>query len=302
MNIYDFVNPPGRFLNGNLAESYNAKDVLPLSGRKIPEFANRRSIREMFLKGGERTVEIAKSSEISQLSSQNTQRKEEVAGTKFVKTAISQKDPPASISSKRSGAGASPSKRPLKRSKSNTSRSTKVIPSGQKSLAGFFKPKINTNNDLTELHSPNSPGQDSQQMLGASVSEFHSILTKSSDQPHGTIESLKSETPEVHSDSFNQPHELIESSFSSSGMRTDFSSQSHDLLESKMSWSRLFTKPPPPRCQDHDEPCLRMTTRKQGANQGRAFWMCSRPLGPSGEKERGTEWRCRSFIWCSDWK
>lgn len=34
---------------------------------------------------------------------------------------------------------------------------------------------------------------------------------------------------------------------------------------------------------------------------GRSFFICPRPLGPSGEKERGTEWRCGTFIWSSDW-
>ncbi|KAH8171594.1 endonuclease/Exonuclease/phosphatase family protein [Sarocladium implicatum] len=34
---------------------------------------------------------------------------------------------------------------------------------------------------------------------------------------------------------------------------------------------------------------------------GRSFYICPRPLGPSGEKERGSEWRCGTFIWSSDW-
>lgn len=34
---------------------------------------------------------------------------------------------------------------------------------------------------------------------------------------------------------------------------------------------------------------------------GRSFYMCARPLGPSGNKETGTEFRCKTFIWSSDW-
>jgi AP endonuclease-2 len=45
-----------------------------------------------------------------------------------------------------------------------------------------------------------------------------------------------------------------------------------------------------------------MQTKKKGSNQGRSFWMCARPLGPSGQKEKGTEWRCGTFIWSSDWQ
>ncbi|KAL9033564.1 MAG: hypothetical protein Q9214_007454, partial [Letrouitia sp. 1 TL-2023] len=74
-----------------------------------------------------------------------------------------------------------------------------------------------------------------------------------------------------------------------------------DPVQSKASWSKIFTKPAAPRCQGHDEPCVRMLTKKHGINRGRSFWMCSRPLGPSGNQEKKTQWRCHTFIWCSDW-
>lgn len=75
----------------------------------------------------------------------------------------------------------------------------------------------------------------------------------------------------------------------------------HDPVESKESWSKLFTKPAAPRCEGHDEPCVSLLTKKPGMNLGRSFWMCPRPLGPSGAKEKNTQWRCQTFIWCSDW-
>lgn len=74
-----------------------------------------------------------------------------------------------------------------------------------------------------------------------------------------------------------------------------------DPIVSKESWSKLFTKKAAPKCEDHQEPCMMMTTKKAGVNCGRSFWMCSRPLGPTGQKERGTQWRCGTFIWASDW-
>ena len=73
-----------------------------------------------------------------------------------------------------------------------------------------------------------------------------------------------------------------------------------DPIASKNSWSKLFSKPIAPRCE-HDEPCKTMKTKKPGFNCGREFWMCVRPLGPSGAKEKGSEWRCGTFIWSSDW-
>ncbi len=36
---------------------------------------------------------------------------------------------------------------------------------------------------------------------------------------------------------------------------------------------------------------------------GRSFYICPTDrLGPLGEKEKGTEWRCGTFIWSSEWK
>lgn len=75
----------------------------------------------------------------------------------------------------------------------------------------------------------------------------------------------------------------------------------HDPIESKESWSRLFSKRAAPLCEGHREPCKTMQTKKPGVNCGRSFFICARPLGPTGAKETGTRWRCGSFIWCSDW-
>jgi len=76
----------------------------------------------------------------------------------------------------------------------------------------------------------------------------------------------------------------------------------HDPIVSKESWDTLFRKKAAPLCESHKEPCKSMVTKKKGENQGRSFWMCARPLGPSGQKEKGTEWRCGTFVWCSDWR
>lgn len=71
-------------------------------------------------------------------------------------------------------------------------------------------------------------------------------------------------------------------------------------FETKKTWSKLFSRPIAPKCE-HDEPCKTMLTKKPGVNCGRSFWMCNRPLGPSGKQERDSQWRCNTFIWASDW-
>lgn len=95
--------------------------------------------------------------------------------------------------------------------------------------------------------------------------------------------------------SFEQPTPL-ETSFSIE----DYAAAEAASFETRKSWGKLFAKPIAPKC-DHSEPCKTMLTKKPGANCGRSFWMCARPLGPSGNKERGTQWRCHTFIWASDW-
>ncbi|EMR72085.1 putative dna lyase protein [Eutypa lata UCREL1] len=73
-----------------------------------------------------------------------------------------------------------------------------------------------------------------------------------------------------------------------------------DPIQSKESWQKLMSKRVPPKCE-HGEECTSFVTKKAGANKGRSFYTCARPLGPSGDKERGTEWRCPTFMWSSDW-
>ncbi|EGR50053.1 DNA lyase, partial [Trichoderma reesei QM6a] len=73
-----------------------------------------------------------------------------------------------------------------------------------------------------------------------------------------------------------------------------------DPILAKESWSKLLGKRKLPRCE-HNEPCISLVTKRPGVNCGMSFYICARPLGPSGEKERGSEWRCGTFIWSSDW-
>lgn len=49
-----------------------------------------------------------------------------------------------------------------------------------------------------------------------------------------------------------------------------------DPIESKEGWMKLFTKRPAPLCEDHNEPCISLETKKKGFNCGRSFWICSR--------------------------
>ncbi|XP_055480316.1 DNA-(apurinic or apyrimidinic site) endonuclease 2-like [Psammomys obesus] len=59
-------------------------------------------------------------------------------------------------------------------------------------------------------------------------------------------------------------------------------------------WKSVLTGPSPmPLCRAHKEPCVMRTVKKQGPNQGRHFYMCSRPQGPPDDPSS----RCNFFLW-----
>lgn len=76
----------------------------------------------------------------------------------------------------------------------------------------------------------------------------------------------------------------------------------HDRNQSELpkkpvvsAFDRLLKPLPPPLCAGHQEPCREFTVNKTGPNQGKKFYLCARPVGPSHEKHG--EWRCDTFIW-----
>ncbi|XP_036127452.1 DNA-(apurinic or apyrimidinic site) endonuclease 2 isoform X1 [Molossus molossus] len=59
-------------------------------------------------------------------------------------------------------------------------------------------------------------------------------------------------------------------------------------------WKSVLGGPlPMPLCGGHREPCVMRTVKKPGPNQGRHFYMCSRPRGPSTDPSS----RCNFFLW-----
>lgn len=216
-----------------------------------------------------------------------------------------------SAGKKRSAADTSSSK-PLKRSKSG---STTTMPSasgkGQQSLKGFFKPKTISSISVApaEADDERLPEANSNSIfsVASTLQPAAEILQKSMSVRDGqqlpATQSSTATTPRLQSPTAcapsSQPLTASPSPSNNQPARTD--SPIHDPIVSKESWSKLFTKPAAPRCEGHDEPCITLLTKKSGMNCGRSFWMCSRPLGPSGAKEKNTQWRCSTFIWCSDW-
>jgi AP endonuclease-2 len=292
-HIVDLLNPPGMFKGGVRLRDYSpTKDVPPFSGKLLPEFTKRRNIRDMFNKKPTlanstsvvtHTIAEASSNSVGDLASPPSSAtsaidKEysflaETLSPKSTPTTNGHAAPPPSplnSSQKRRAPSGSPVKA-VKRSKSSlSSAGTNVhsLAKGQQSLKGFFQSR-------TKPADP-SPPKDT---------EPPSPAANDATDPYPTTS---------FEDATGMPPPSPSSSFQSDPLASQEAS--------KEGWTKLFSKKPPPRCEGHADPCISLTTKKPGANCGRQFWICSRPIGPSGHKETGTQWRCGTFIWASDWK
>ena len=310
IHILDAVNPPGMFLNGKRLREYSSKDMLPMSGKLIPEFEGRRNIRDMFA----RKPSLA-NSQITELPNPENM-------TDAARSASHQEQPieqalenlPTKSSAgspqkkKRSTSGPTPNNL-LKRTKVGTdNNNSSTITGSQQSLKGFFKPRaiaspINTSSTLSPLVSVEEDLLSRNREPAVSVRKvgLKSGVTDSNTKSVSVNKGTNVDMAKVAKDpSGATPVPML----CSASMRKDEALQAeivHDPVQSKEHWSKIFTKPVAPRCEGHDEPCKSMLTKKSGMNCGRSFWMCARPLGPSGDKEKNTQWRCHTFIWCSDW-
>lgn len=287
-HMIDLLNPPGMFENGVRKRDWTNKDLLPMSGKLIQEFDKRRSIKDMFTRRP--PLPISKSTIQENGHGQSSESVQptlpSVAATiNTTETAIGSQADKISLSRTTSNTSKAPSpvkavngKRPAsstpmplaKRSKSASQSGLNGATKGQQSLKGFFaakpSPVENTKSEPTLVEDTISrPTALSPADNGIGTSNEFKLITFPS--PAKSDTSFENEA----------------SSFAA-----------------KQSWGKLFAKPVSPKCE-HEEPCKTMVTRKPGVNCGRSFWMCNRPLGPSGKQEKGTQWRCNTFIWASDW-
>ena len=305
VKLLDIMNPAGYFTNGQRKKEYSERDVPAFSGKLLPAFHNRRSIKDMFGK---------KPPALSQSTSLNVSTAEEIppedsGASKQVKTkeltpppapsmtadspfstasqttvSRSTASPAQKPATKRTASDAQPSKG-AKRAKGGkaTSAAASTSGKGQPTLKGFFAPKT-----VGQATANNG------QLASVATTPMSPAVSSSA---AGMPRQEKATTPPPSTTLATEPEPAIpDEEYTAPPSPTTFV----DPIVSKNSWSKLFSKPIAPRCE-HDEPCKTMKTKKPGFNCGREFWMCVRPLGPSGAKEKGSEWRCGTFIWSSDW-
>jgi len=318
------MNPPGVFKIGVRQKPWSTKDIPSTSGKLLQEFDKRRSIKDMFKKPSLSHASSSSQSIAPVLTPQvdiHTDSATSTDSTEPLAVApatshIARTIPPSAsaIAETKRKTSELPTPKPNKRSKvSGTVTSNKVeAGKGQQSLKGFFAPKVKAGADIT-ASSARSNGGASAFETGTSSSDTSGSKT---DYANDTVSQgphqPSTEPPKQHDASC--PVSLPSTpdrTTSTNGNRDSATAASpsiasadgsvHDPIVSKESWSKLLRKPAAPLCE-HGEPCKSMLTKKKGENQGRSFWMCQHPLGPSGNKERGTQWRCPTFIWCSDFK
>lgn len=239
-HIVDILNPPGVFKDGKrLRELDPAKDIPRTSGKLMPEFHKRRSIKDMFSK--KPTLSTAKSTVFIESESlkpiEETATASKLASTppRTSKLTNSPNKPVNSFNAaeKRRSSTTSPAK-PVKRSKSNGSTSnSQGSAKGQQSLKGFFISK--------------TPGPKSQ-----SAPEPSPI-----DSPPTQEEAEPSQTPTPSIPTEPIALEVIDPEKSIEG------------------WTKLFSMKPLPRCE-HNEECKKYSTKKKGPNCGREFFLCAR--------------------------
>ncbi|KAK8102895.1 hypothetical protein PG984_016041 [Apiospora sp. TS-2023a] len=284
VHLKDLLNPKGMFQDGQRLREWTAKDLLPLSAKLIPEFDRRRSIKDMFSKKPASTPKPSETPSTRESSTQGTAISEPLLSPVREKSTLqsSQPDssnPPASPAKrlagglKRTPSTASASSKPQKKAKTASGKEA-VMGKGQSSLMGFFKPKATGTTDQSPGSGDNSvnpPGMD-----GSTDTSSEPAATNTQATSNGATQIDQDMQPPA------SPAKFI------------------DPIESKESWSKLLGKRVVPKCE-HGLDCISLVTKKPGVNCGRSFYICPRPVGPSGQKEKNTEWRCGTFIWSSDW-
>ena len=320
-DVKDVMNPPGMFLNGKRLREYSlTNDPLPLSGKLIPEFFGRRNIRDMFARKPsiqQSQSTYATTTDLEEIEAAKTSDGGAAIMLPSPMSTTAQAAPSSAlgvpagsipVAGQKRGLAEVSSSKSLKRAKSTSSTSASPAASrGQQSLKDFFKPTASSTATTDSIgEEPKTPeAKNSDNPGGLYVQPARDIL----EAIDGAAIASKLASPSMNE---SAPHEStpgatsgIQSSATSPSTTRRTSTQDqetvHDPIQSKESWSKLFTKPVAPRCEGHNEPCITLLTKKPGMNLGRSFWICPRPLGPSGAKEKNTQWRCQTFIWCSDW-
>lgn len=283
-HLLDLLNPEGMFKAGERLREWSTKDLLPTSARLIPDFGQRRSIRDMFIRKPSAVTSIAEDPSISDDGTPGVTRQScatqpasvlpvralnAEAASRFPSVLV---NPSASSCSKQSmnrGKRLPESfvaTRTGKKSRLSMPKesSTKTGPGpAQSSLMGFFKPQ-------------NS----------AVGSSNHSLQTGGTGK-ETTLTRLVESAPEGDEDVATRTPFRDEPAHSPISTTANNEDNPVDPVQLKESWSKLLGKRRLPKCE-HGEDCVSLVTKKTGVNCGKgavssrsaclASRLCLRPL------------------------
>lgn len=286
LHITDLMNPEGMFKEGVRQREWAPKDLLPLSAKLIPEFNNRRSIRDMFSRASSSSA--IKSTPTPTPTSNEAQNSAN-SGEAFFTTPTAEDQPhdnsiPASQSSnpvattasnaqsvkpippKRQAEAATAPNRPQKKTKASFSKETSVTSgsgTGQRTLMGFFKPK---NPPQSPKASEASEGANESAGLPEATST-QTFIPESPQRRQANTEKPSAQDRNLE----NCPGESSKASACTSlASPQPNETKFVDPVKSKESWSKLLGGRILPKCE-HGDDCQIMTTKKPGVNRGKLY-------------------------------
>ncbi|KAK7743802.1 Class II abasic (AP) endonuclease [Cytospora paraplurivora] len=296
------MNPEGMFKEGKRLRDWSARDMLPQSAKLLTEFDRRRSIKDMFAKklaAPKPRQPLTDSMSTEAKADTNDSPTSDVEPSPTPAATPVSTEPSSTANPESPSRAASllvPSKRaasngksqPHKRVKTALSKDEGRLGPAQSTLKGFFRPK-------TEL--PRTIEGSSRQHEGEEASKIvEKVLAPLAKKGTNSSSTSQVDGPEIGGES--EAGRSVHGGEETGGkLDTKDGTKVFDPIESKESWSKLLKgNRVAPLCE-HGQPCISYVVKKPGINCGRTFYMCSRPLGPSGQKEKNTQWRCATFIW-----
>ena len=278
VHIRDVMSPHGMFKDGIRQREWTTKDLLPLSAKLMSEFDGRRNIRDMFV----RKLSVAKHGVLDEglgAESQQALTEPQSTPTESQYTLADTQSTPEEPQT--------------------PAESQFTTPNSHHTLEG-------------SSHIPEDSRRNDTRLNGGGKRAANSPLTSrppkrsAKAKPQGQQRLTGFFKPQTAPDtgaarpaSNADPSSADPSSADPSSSARPARPEGQTDGAAAETWSRLLSRRSPPRC-DHNELCARYVTKKPGLNCGRAFYVCARPLGPSGTRENGTPWRCTTFVWNSE--
>ncbi|QIW99295.1 hypothetical protein AMS68_004813 [Peltaster fructicola] len=242
--LVDLMNPTGVFLKGERLQEWRIQDVPQFSGRRLPEFDKRRSIKSMF------AAPLTKSASVTEEPSDND------VAEQIQQPSIPILQPSPALTSspalkRKSSTTAKIS--PPKRTKSDPA----VAGKGQKSLMGFFQPKLQAKKTDTSESNPQDdhgfPDDDVPASAGTATIDVKPELT-----PASSPAQVRKNDPGSANGSFTEPYSPASTSDSPTKTMQSFEARE----QTHRNWNALFSRPVAPLCE-HGEPCKKHVDQKK---------------------------------------